>query len=425
MFVFCFIIFIVAIRWLIKEPHKMILAYGIVNIFLQDYVCFRFEPPAIMLRLVLDTIIIWYFCSKRVIDLRKFPLKVPYFLLFVITIVGIFISPLPVTQTFPAAISKITPYLIVVLFFNQLQTKEDTEYAYKFVLWSFGILCLYAFIEFLLQMNPVGEYLKTVVSEDLLRGKIYVASEFRYISVRCSSLLGICIAWGGYCCLIVSCFLCISGKSASKTHIVLMIALLIFNVIISGSRAPMIYLAVIALGYFGASKISVKLLLTISFSAFFIFNQELIIPILSSFSEDNSEVSGSSIDMRLDQYAAVSSVISESPIWGFGVKGYEVAKESNSEILGAESIWLQQLIYGGVIGIIYQILIYITVLRYMVTKTNKSTRLACVVMVVGWIVFASLTSSPGLIEPYFLTICILVIRYFELHNNHIQAKPLG
>lgn len=419
MLIFCILTLLFTIRWLIKDPHKTILVYAIFNIFLQDYVCIRFEPPAIMLRLLLDLIIIWYFYSKKLFDFKYFPLRGVYIFLFLTILLGVMVSPLSFTQTLPAAINKITPYLIVVIFCSHLKTKEDTEFAYKMVLWSFGILCLYAMVEFALQMNPVGEYVKTIVSDDLLRGKIYVASEYRYISVRCSSLLAICIAWGGYVCLIVACYFCLSGQKAYLYQVVIMVVLLVFNVIISGSRAPMLYLLVIALGYFLYSKMTTKILLFILISVFAIYNQDLILPIIASFSDDGGEVSGSSIAMRLDQYTAVSSVMSASPLWGFGIKGYEVAFKANSDILGAESIWLQQLINSGLLGVIYQIVVYISILRYMISNKLNQSKLSCLVMVFGWITFCTLTSSPGLTEPYFLTICILVVRYFE---SHMQNK---
>lgn len=415
----CLLILFFTIWWLRKDSHKTILVYGIFNIFLQDYVCLRFEPPAIALRFLLDVIILWYAYCKNMIEFKVFPLKGSFIFLFLITILGVMVSPLSFTQTLPAAINKITPYLIVVLFCSHLQTKEDTEFAYKMVLWSFGILCLYAMVEFALQMNPVGEYVKTIVSDDLLRGKIYVASEYRFISVRCSSLLAICIAWGGYVCLIVACFFCVSGQSASKMKVALMVALLIFNVIISGSRSPMVFLSVIAIGFFFTSKLSAKLLLFILMGVFWINNQEFISTIFSSFSSDNTDIQGSSYEMRLNQYAAVSAVISESPFWGLGIKGFEVASKANSEILGAESIWLQQLIYSGLLGVIYQIVVYISILRYMISNKLNQSKLSCIVMVFGWISFCTLTSSPGLTEPYFLTICILVVRYFE---SHMQNK---
>ena len=152
---------------------------------------------------------------------------------------------------------------------------------------------------------------------------------------------------------------------------------------------------------------------------FWINNQEFISTIFSSFSSDNTDIQGSSYDMRLNQYAAVSAVISESPFRGLGIKGFEVASKAKSEILGAESIWFQQLISSGLLGVIYQIVVYISILRYMISNKLNQSKLSCLVMVFGWISFCTLTSSPGLTEPYFLTICILVVRYFE---SHMQNK---
>ena len=356
------------------------------------------------------------------VDFKAFPFRGSYIFLFIITLLGVFVSPLSITQTLPAAISKITPYLIVVLFFSHLKTKEDTEFVYKKVLWSFGVLCAYALVEFALQMNPVGEYLKAIIPEDLLRGKIYVASEFRFFSIRCSSLLAICIAWGAYCCLIVSCIFCIVSYSekVKKQHLFIIIILLIFNVLISGSRTPMLYFVVIFFGYFWTTKLSVKLFLILIIGIFVVKNYEIIMSVLSSFSEDNTEVEGSSINMRLEQLNAVSSVIYDSPIWGLGIKGYAAAVNKNSDVLGAESIWLQQLINSGLLGILFQIMLYFSVFKYFLGREASLYRVQEVVLVVGWIVFCTLSTSPGLTEPYFLTIVLLTKRYIETHRNLCQ-----
>lgn len=415
----CILIIVFVVFGLYTKPNKTILIYGILNILLQDYICVRYESPAIMLHFAVDVIIISYCILNKKFSLRDFPLYKPYKVLFCLMLLGVIVSSFPLSSTIPSTINALSPYIIVVLFYSELRTKEDSEFAFKLMLILLFFMSVYSLVEFILQENPISEYCYATIPPDLLKGKLYLSYEYRFISVRCSSLMSISIAWGGLCCLIASSYFCVSSftKDVKKWLLLTVLTLLIFNVIISGSRSPMIYLIVILIGYLWSTKVSVKFILLIFAVLFYFFSPDLLNPILNSFTSSDTEVTGSSIELRINQYDAIMSILSQSPIWGFGAKGLLLAFKSNSDILGAESIWFQQLITGGIIGLFCQAYMYVFILKFVIKTNVGITKLMCALMVIGWIIFCSLTTAPGLTEAYFITICLLTIKYIHLHRE--------
>ena len=119
----------------------------------------------------------------------------------------------------------------------------------------------------------------------------------------------------------------------------------------------------------------------------------------------DDSMSGSNFSQRLLQLESTLEVLTNSLIWGYGIKGLEFVRSSKStDVLGAESVWLQQLIYFGLLGVVQQLILYISC--YKLTKKIKSL----ILLLLGWIAFSTMSSSPGLHETYFLIILILLYK---------------
>ena len=134
--------------------------------------------------------------------------------------------------------------------------------------------------------------------------------------------------------------------------------------------------------------------------------------LLDSFSS-KTDVSGSNAEMRQNQLLSVIKTLGGSLIWGFGFKGYSVAIKANDDILGAESIWLQLLLQGGIIAVVIQLFLYIYIIKYFVKFIPSNKRIISMFFFAGWIIFVSMTSSPGLDDDYFILLILMVIKYFN------------
>ena len=138
----------------------------------------------------------------------------------------------------------------------------------------------------------------------------------------------------------------------------------------------------------------------------------ILLPYIFTFVIDlfETDSEGSSVSMRQMQFLATFLALSESFLYGFGIKGYELALAKDADILGAESIWLQQLINYGLIGAVMQLYLYISCWRLIVKYGDNS--IICKFMLLGWILFCTMTTSPGLHETYFIIILLLLCRTF-------------
>ena len=134
--------------------------------------------------------------------------------------------------------------------------------------------------------------------------------------------------------------------------------------------------------------------------------------LLDSFSS-KTDVSGSNAEMRQNQLLSVIKTLGGSLIWGLGFKGYSVAIKANDDILGAESIWLQLLLQGGIIAVVIQLFLYIYIVKYFVKFIPSNKRIISMFFWAGWIIFVSMTSSPGLDDDYFILLILMVIKYFN------------
>ncbi len=414
MFFFCIIVILVFVYFMLKDLHYAVLLYVPVSVLCQDYLCLRFAPPALSLSFVLNTILILYYLFHKKITLKKFPFYKVYIFLFLIQFVGIIVSPSSVMNTLPSVINKIFSYFIVVIFYFELKRKDDLKYSTNVIGGIFLLLCFYNINEFATQENFLLEYIQKTYP-DYMSGKLFLSHEYRYISIRCSSLFAICIAWGGFCCLILSFFACIwSIYSLDKKKWIMgvfLLGLASLGVLTSGSRSTYVYFVFPLIILLFSSKFSGKVILGLLILSLIFFNENFFNMLIQSMHSDSDIVSGSSVDGRINQLQTISSVISESPLWGLGIKGLSIAVSNDSEVLGAESIWFQQLITSGLIGIAFQFYIYISVYRVLTSGLHGRKRFIFTIMLIGWVTFSSLTTSPGLKESYFLVIIILLLRY--------------
>ena len=414
MLAFCILVILLFVLFLIKRPHLAILTYVPCSILFQNYICLRLAPPALSLQFVLDLIFVIYFLIYRRVKYVKFPFYHIFVFLFLIIILGVIVSPLSLSQVLFNAIKIIISYSVVVVFYFELRKKQDLKYSTIVIGMTFLFFCLYAFAEYFYQVNFLHEYIYLTNNPEYLQGKLYLTHEVRYSSIRCSSFFPISISWGGFCCLVMSFFsflYVINRKKPSTIVYILFICVIAFCVLISGSRASMIYFLIILLAITTLYNKNVGLIIFVLSFVVLIWGGEYAELLFKSMQSKSDIVMGSSIDMRINQFDAALEVLSNSPIFGFGIKGGTIALKYNSDLLGSESIWLQQFISYGIIGVVFQFLLYYNVYKIITEGLEWNKKVYSIFFLTGWIVFCTLTTSPGLSEPYFLSLVILLIRY--------------
>lgn len=391
-----------------------------MSILIQPYYCISYDTPAVALSFAIEfTIIFFYFIKKNRFDFSLFPLRKIYIVLLFTFIVGIIVSPLGVTETLPWVIMVLLSYFVVVLFFFELKEIQDVKTALNVLSYTAIILLTYFLFELVTQSNPVVEYLADLL--DKSKGWIYHTPEKRFGSIRCQSLISICISWGALCGIFLFLWVYFNGTAYIKNNrftYFCVILLLSIACIFSGSRSCYLLLFCIFVGLSLLYKKAGRILFLLMFLIAVYFMGDIISYIMSTASGNDNDFSGSNSEQRQMQMLAAMQVISNSPIWGLGVKGILVAQGADNEVLGGESIWLQKIISHGLIGVVGQIYIYISIGVYLFRNSIYRKQKLCLFFVIGWIGLCTMTSTPGLSEPYFFVIVILAAKAGSLLNNY-------
>lgn len=417
-----FIIVLLVLCGLLVNYHKTVLIYGAVSIFVQPYMCLVYSPALTCDFAASMMIIGMYFLKgKNRTNAKPFILRREFILIALLCLISGFVSSNGFIANFPNIIVSITQLLAVVVFFKELNSLNDIDITVKWLLLGFTIWAVYGVIEFAIQSNPFYDYYADSIAPELLKGKLF-PSDLRMGGWRTQTVMSICISWGGACAIMAG-FMFLMRDYLYKTKPMLfwfIAGLVLFGVVSSVSKSAILAVVAMLLPYiFVKGEKKFKIVFTIAAIAFvFLFKDSLMALVNSAIGVEDSNVdfgSSSNAAMRVDQLNAVLNVLQEHPLFGLGAKGYDVAFSSNHEILGAESIWLQTLINYGFVGVVIWTMLYIKLAKISVRSyTNKFCAL---MFVVGWVLFRTASSSPGLEEVDFIYFIIVLYKYNQLKTS--------
>lgn len=130
--------------------------------------------------------------------------------------------------------------------------------------------------------------------------------------------------------------------------------------------------------------------------------------ILSVIAPEKTEIRGSSIEMRLDQFEAAYILMSKSPLWGLGQKAtlYYHDRILVGRLLGMESIWLWIMVERGILGIITYCIFIFTLCRLGWRSRGK-----CLFFLpLAFIAASTASSTPGMHLYLFYLVYILIYK---------------
>lgn len=420
------ITFILIILFLYNR-HKFILFYSIANILFQTYLCLKFSAPALTVLFFINFIILTFSIHDYKMWFRSNPMKICFVIIFLSLTISLFASINSFLSNFPNYFMTLVSYLLIFICYNEIKSVKDVHYIFK----SFTIICtifvLYGIVEYIMQDNIFLNYINTLASEKDLIGKTcykmdyFNSTEVRFGTVRCYSFMPISISWGGLCALYFY-FLILFKKNIVKItgfySFTFIVAATIFCIYTTGSRTPYVYFMIILLSFLlSKSNKRGRIISIVCILIIYILVSNYFSDILTSYSS-KSNVNGSSLNMRIEQTLSVEKVISKSPFFGLGIKGYNSAFQENSDILGAESVWLQDLISCGIVGVILKIIFYIMLVITIYKNTPKAYRINSLFIVIGWIIFQTFSTSPGLTESYFMLFISVILKIWKIQFNH-------
>ena len=136
--------------------------------------------------------------------------------------------------------------------------------------------------------------------------------------------------------------------------------------------------------------------------------------LVDSFVHSDTAVTGSSLDMRLMQFAVIVPFFLNSPIWGNGYAyTWTFVKAVDADLLGAESIWLQLLVDFGLLGAIAYIICIVYMVKSLKPVLGKRRMALPMAVIVGY----TLSTFLGLDLNYFFILCMMLIKTYEFYGK--------
>ena len=265
------------------------------------------------------------------------------------------------------------PYVV----FKIIKNTEDL----LFFLHSFFnfmlVVCAYAVIEAIFRQNFISNYATEFNLVDGIMGTEEVGERFGF--VRCSSILSYSSALGMTSATTFFVFLYVKSKNISIGRVKerLMLFLLPFCVLLSGTRSQMIVFVICVIPFFFFKEFkrtkTYRALVTLGGIALVTLGS-LFLTILNSIIHSDKASMGSSSEMRMEQLEICLAYMSSSPWLGHG-KNYmwEYVRPDNPALLGAESVWFQLIVDYGLLGC----LTYLFVIAGLMIWLYKFDKVLC------------------------------------------------
>lgn len=222
----------------------------------------------------------------------------------------------------------------------------------------------------------------------------------------------------------------------SKMAFIIAIACCIFGILVCGCRTiwvgAVLSIACYSMWVFKLNKtviygIIALILMIIAYNTIPVV-EEKVNQVTDVFVE-NSETSGSSIQMRIIQYGNVLTRI-EGHEWlglGDGYWGHTYVEnpESIRDLLGVESVILSYLLERGIIGLVMWVAFYITIFLYFFRNRKKRKKLTGlgVSILTLYLVFSIGTGELGSVYPTMLLLG-MTIKFIEHKNRRIMLHAL-
>lgn len=411
-----YIIFIIMVIFLLRSYHKAFILLILLSAWLSHFSIFGAD----------------IFTYLSVVSLVLFPFKVKnglgYFKLLPVK-VGLVLILLSYTITFVATndnsavsfFTNIVRDIVNVFMFWCIFIRSPQQYI-KFIL---NILVSYAIvvggytlIETVLEVNPYMEFVNGwgLYKEDFL------ITEIRFGLKRSQSIFSMHTTNGAVLLMLFCMILWLRYNTGiirnHKKMILCLLMVLFVSILTTGARSAILSLAICMFMFYDRvfRKFSNFIFIGIFVVSLFLIFQSFILDIIGSFI-DTQSVSGSSRDMRQEQFTEVMRFFNNSVLIGNGINYTSTtAINLSNGLYGAESVWFQLLIDRGLLGVI-AFVIFICQCIYFVWKSHNSQLLF---VILGFVVFNTLTSIPHFNIYYlfvYLTIMVESKRIYPTYQS--------
>lgn len=271
-------------------------------------------------------------------------------------------------------------------------------------------------IEVLTGYNPIYEFLIHSGLYNIENAKHI--TEVRFGLKRAQSIFSMHTTLGGYAYLVFGFYSYLTYKISKTDYKYGILAwALLACAFLTGARSAIIG-CVIAMMIFVNKKTIRQMhkgVLFLAAIALLTVGSVYISTIYGSFVDTNA-VSGSNTDMRTIQYEISLFYFLQSPLIGNGLSyTWNVALVEYPELYGAESVWFPYMIDQGLLGCIAWLSFSICALIYL----SKNGMASYGWVILGWVVFSTLSSIPGITDLFFCNLILLAVEAKKIKSNLI------
>lgn len=339
---------------------------------------------------------------------KTFPLLLPLCLLFIShIIVGVVDNRLPISQGFFRGVFSFSTSYLMLYTGYILAFQVPYKTIVRTIVFFFVIIGIYTVIEFLSGSNPYYNMIETMYGKEnniwtVMDGQITERGQ------RCMGTQSNPIYYG---LLLASIGLFIvTNVFKDQKNKVLLLLLLAISLIATKSRTPIVAFAIMYLIFLLPTSSFGSTIRVLFLSALFVLLLGHFIPIFDTLinsliefaSTGDSELQGSSSELRFQQLATSFLYFLNNPIWGngyyyFSENIFSGKNDSFGGLAGMEGYIFELLIEQGAVQIILILLFWIYCYRcfFKYRALNKNTSYAGMAMSTGFLFFIIATGANG------------------------------
>lgn len=327
-------------------------------------------------------------------------------------------------------------YYVITYGFTSFKKISQFHNLIRVILLGLLLITFFAILNFILGYSPWVKLFGTTETTDMLLGdRLRLTSTFIYT-----------FDYGQICNIILYSLIYSKCKGIiSNKHFIGATICCCFGIIMCGSRSVLgcgilglISYALIQNNFNKNLKIFlISFIIIIITSALIPEVQDKINFLLSAVDTD-SNVSGSSANMRIRQYATVIMLVSSSPFFGLGYHyfyydlgwstGLDVSLLPYPELAGLEGVLMGTLLERGIVGVLFYLIYYLIIIRYAYSlrKYDRAAAATCIAIIISFIAYGNMTGELNSGSPTLLFAGIfLKIGYLNKLNYSKKLKLNG
>lgn len=359
----------------------------------------------------------------------RFPIYLPLLGIMLSNIFSCFTAAAGVGSEAVRAINNILQQVVLVwLIWNNIEEENEFKLFFKSFSVVMFLAALLGIMEFSVGSNFLFNYksgLAPLGITNYNEMEVYAAVARGYRILSCfEHPIGAGMTFGLYIATSLAYLTEKDHKKLFDYFVMVTMVLCIPCVILTKMRGPIVFTAILILGVF---KFNIKrffktLLIMLPCVAVGLnYFKEYSYLITSIFdSQVQSQISGSSYQMRIEQLIASINAMKLSPLFGLGemVTSTNYLLPYKAQLRGMESLWFEQLVRHGFFGVVvYICFIYITLVKLpLVFKSRELFFFG----LAYWFTY-TLSSVPSFRMPIFYVILFYFIKTSQVYKNNKES----